>query len=131
MRFLARHLLPLTALLLASSCATSPLPPSSESPGGADADAVDAYLQAVMEKNQVPGVALAIVRDGQIERLSAYGLADLESEAKVGPDTAFQIASATKVFTGTLVMRLVQEGKLELDAPLSKYLPDAPRPGRG
>jgi CubicO group peptidase (beta-lactamase class C family) len=84
-----------------------------------------------MEKHQVPGVALAIVRDGQVERLSAYGLADLESEAKVGPETSFQIASATKVFTGTLVMILVQEAKLELDAPLSKYLPDAPETWKG
>jgi CubicO group peptidase (beta-lactamase class C family) len=81
---------------------------------------VDDYLQAVMEKNHVPGVATAIVRDGKVEKIATYGLADLESEAKVGPDTSFQIASATKIFTGTLVMLLVQEGKLGLDEPLSR-----------
>jgi len=131
MRLLARGLLPLTVLFLSASCATHHPPSSSETRAGAAAEAVDDYLQAVIQKHQVPGIALAIVRDGKIERLSAYGLADLESEAKVGPETSFQIASATKVFTGTLVMRLVQEGKLELDAPLSKYLPDAPETWKG
>ncbi|MDI3281931.1 serine hydrolase domain-containing protein [Polyangium sp. 15x6] len=87
---------------------------------------MDAYIHAVMEKNHVPGVAVAIVRQGKIERITTYGVADLESEAKVGPETAFQIASATKLFTGTLVMLLVQEGKIGLDDPISKYLPDAP-----
>jgi CubicO group peptidase (beta-lactamase class C family) len=132
MRSLARGLLPLTSLLLFTvSCATPPPPFPSEARGGAATDAIDAYLQAVLEKNQVPGIALAIVRDGKIERLSTYGLADLESEVKVSPETSFQIASATKVFTGTLVMRLVQEGKLDLDAPLSKYLPDTPETWKG
>lgn len=125
---LARALVSLTVLLFAVGCATHHPPRSPEAPDGA---AVDAYLQAVMEKNQVPGVALAIVRDGQVERLSTHGLADLASEAKVVPETAFQIASATKVFTGTLVMLLVQEGKLGLDEPLSKYLPDAPESWKG
>jgi len=120
MRSPARALPPLTILLLAAGCAT-----------GAAGSAVDDYLHAVLEKNQVPGAAVAIVRDGKVERLSAYGLADLESEVKVGTETSFQIASATKVLTGTLVMILVQEGKLDLDAPLSKYLPDAPETWKG
>jgi CubicO group peptidase (beta-lactamase class C family) len=131
MRSLVRGLLSLAALFLVASCATHRPPSSSETQGGAAADAVDDYLHAVVEKNQVPGMALAIVRDGRIERLSAYGLADLESEAKVGLETSFQIASATKVFTGTLVMLLVQEGKLDLDKPLSQYLPDAPETWKG
>lgn len=126
MRSNAHGFMALVALLLAAGCATPTPSRSAEAPGGAPADPVDGYLQAVMEKHHVPGAALAIVRDGKIEKLAAYGLADLESEAKAGPDTAFQLASATKIFTGTLVMLLVQEGKLGLDEPLSKYLPDAP-----
>ena len=116
----------LAALLLTASCATPNPPRSTEARGGASAGLVDDYLHAVMEKNHVPGAAVAIVRDGHIERIATYGLADLESEAKIGPDTSFQLASATKLFTGTLVMLLVQEGKLGLDEPLSTYLPDAP-----
>ncbi len=87
---------------------------------------MDDYIHAVMEKHHVPGVAMALVRDGKIEKIAAYGVADLESGSKVEPETSFQIASATKIFTGTLVMLLVQEGKLGLDDPLSKHLPDAP-----
>lgn len=111
----------LAVLFLMMGCAT---PHGSRS--GEPGDAVDQYVRAVMEKHHVPGVALAVVRDGKVEKLAAYGTADLESGAKAGTDTAFQIASATKVLTGTLVMRLVQEGKLGLDEPVSKYLPDAP-----
>jgi len=95
-------------------------------PALVSADPVDDYLRLVMENNKIPGAAVAIVRDGKIEKIAAYGFADLESEAKVELSTPFQIASATKVFTATLVMLLVQEGVLDLDAPVSKYLSDAP-----
>lgn len=125
MRSITRGLVTLTFLLLAAGCATD-----TSLRGNAPTRSMDGYLQAVIEKNHVPGVAVAIVRDGKIEKLSGYGVADLESEAKAGPDTAFQIASATKVFTGTLVMLLVQEGKLGLDEPVSRYLPDAPESWR-
>ncbi|HEX5748506.1 MAG TPA: serine hydrolase domain-containing protein [Archangium sp.] len=120
MRSSSLALLLLPALLLSAGCATSHA-----------ARATDAYIQAVLEKNHVPGAAVAVVRDGHLENLSTYGLADLEAEAKSGPDTAFQIASATKIFTGTLVMLLAQEGKLGLDEPLSTYLPDAPETWKG
>jgi CubicO group peptidase (beta-lactamase class C family) len=126
MRSSPHALLPLAALLISAGCATSHPSRSTEPHGSAIGQRVDGYLQAVLEKNHVPGAAVAIVRDGQVEKLSTYGLSDLEAETKPGPHTPFQIASATKVFTGTLVMLLVQEGKLDLDAPLSKYLPDAP-----
>ncbi|KFA90820.1 serine hydrolase domain-containing protein [Archangium violaceum] len=115
MRSSSQALLFLPALMLSTGCVTSQA-----------ARSTDTYVQAVLEKNHVPGAAVAVVRDGHLEQLSTYGLADLEDGARSEPDTAFQIASATKVFTGTLVMLLVQEGKLGLDEPLSKYLPDAP-----
>ncbi|MDI1442745.1 serine hydrolase domain-containing protein [Polyangium sp. 6x1] len=118
---------PLTlAAFLLFGCATQNQPRSVNDEGSRREGPVDDYIHAVMEKNHVPGVAVAIVRQGKVERISTYGAADLESEAKVGPETAFQIASATKVFTGTLVMLLVQEGTIRLDDPISKYLPDAP-----
>jgi CubicO group peptidase (beta-lactamase class C family) len=120
MRSSPHALLLLPALVLSAGCATTHASRST-----------DDYIQAVLEKNHVPGGAVAVVRDGHLEKLSTYGLADLEAETKSGPDTSFQIASATKVFTGTLVMLLVQEGKLGLDEPLSKYLPDAPEAWKG
>jgi CubicO group peptidase (beta-lactamase class C family) len=126
MRSVLRGLLALAALLFLPGCVTQNQPRSAEARPGAPADPADDYIHAVMEKNHVPGVAMAVVRDSKIEKIAAYGVADLESNAKVGLETSFQIASATKVFTGTLVMLLVQEGTIGLDDPLSKYLPDAP-----
>jgi len=90
------------------------------------ADEVDEYIDSIMKKAHIPGAAVAIVRDGKVEKMATYGLANLEWDAKTAPDTAFQIASTTKVFTGTLLMRLVQEGRIGLADPISKHLPDAP-----
>ena len=126
MRTIPRGSVVLAAFLLLGGCATQNPPRAAESRGGGPVDPVDDYIHAVLEKNHVPGAAVAIVRAGKVERIATYGVADLESEAKVGPETSFQIASATKVFTGTLLMLLVQEGTIGLDDPLSKYLPDAP-----
>jgi CubicO group peptidase (beta-lactamase class C family) len=90
------------------------------------ADAIDDYLQAQMARNHIPGLAVAVVRDGRVEKLQTYGYANLEWQQAVTPDTAFQLASTTKPLTGLLVMRLVQAGKLELDASVRRYLPQLP-----
>lgn len=79
-----------------------------------------------MKKNQVPGLSVAVVRSGRIIKLKSYGVANLEWNQPATPDTAFQIASSTKPFTGTALMMLVEEGKISLDDKISKYLTDAP-----
>lgn len=79
-----------------------------------------------MTKNQIPGLSVAIVRSGEIIKLKSYGVANLEWNQPVSPQTAFQIASSTKPFTGTALMMLAQDGKLSLDDKISKYLTDAP-----
>lgn len=89
-------------------------------------DAVDAYLQAQMARHHIPGLAVAILREGKIEKLAAYGQANLEHGAPATVDTPFQIASLTKAYTGTLAMMLVEEGRLKLDAPISVYLGEVP-----
>lgn len=94
--------------------------------GGAQADRVDDYIARQMAINHVPGVAVAIVRDSRIVKMRGYGLANLEWRQPVTADTAFQLASSTKPFTGMLLMRLQEEGKLNLSDSLAKYLPDAP-----
>lgn len=92
----------------------------------AHADKVDDYIRRQMALNHVPGAAVAIVRDGKIAKLQTYGLANLEWQQRVTPDTLFQLASSTKPFTGLLLMRLQEAGKLSLDASVAQYLPDAP-----
>ena len=90
------------------------------------ADEVDDYLKAQMKKNHIPGLAVTIIRNGKITKLKGYGLANLEWNQPVTPNTAFQLASSTKPFTGTALMLLVDEGKLSLGDKVAKYVPDAP-----
>ena len=71
---------------------------------------------------EVPGVAVALVRDGQLTWSKGYGLADRTRRVPVTPDTVFQVGSVSKPVTAWGVMRLVQQGKLELDAPVDRYL---------
>lgn len=94
--------------------------------GSAQADRVDDYIARQMALNHVPGVAVAVVRDGKIVKMKGYGQANLEWRQPVTADTAFQLASSTKPFTGMLVMRLQEEGKLRLSDSLAKYIADAP-----
>jgi CubicO group peptidase (beta-lactamase class C family) len=92
----------------------------------APADPIDNYLKAQMSANHIPGLAIAIVKDGQVRKLRCYGVANLEWSANVTSNTRFQLASTTKALTGSLLMTLVQEGKISLDDPVTKYLAEAP-----
>ena len=90
------------------------------------ADPIDDYIQAQMRRSHIPGVSVAVVRSGKLIKLKGYGLANLEWQQTVTPSTVFQIASATKLFTGIALMTLVDEGKITLSDSVRKYLPDAP-----
>ena len=70
-----------------------------------------------------PGVAVAVLAGGQ-EYVKGYGVTNVEHPLPVDGDTVFRIGSTTKTFTGTTVMRLVERGKVDLDAPVRRYLPD-------
>lgn len=94
--------------------------------GPAAADPVDDLVRGYMDAAHIPGAAVAVVSDGRITRLEGYGQADLERDAPVTPDTPFQTASVSKIFAGVVLMRLVEDGLVSLDAPVSQYLDDAP-----
>jgi CubicO group peptidase (beta-lactamase class C family) len=79
----------------------------------------------------VPGIALAVFRDGQPVRVRGYGLANVELDVPVTPDTVFQTGSVGKQFTAMAVMMLVEEGKLGLDDPIVKFFPGAPATWQG
>jgi CubicO group peptidase (beta-lactamase class C family) len=89
-------------------------------------DAVDEYIHSEMTKQHIPGLALLVSRGGQIIRAQGYGMANLELEVPVKPETIFQSGSVGKQFTATAVMMLVEEGKMGLEDPLTKYFPEAP-----
>ena len=90
------------------------------------ADAIDDFVRGAMAKRSIPGVALAVVRDGKTIRANDYGVASLELAVPVSAQTIFPIASGTKIFTATLIMQLVQEGTLGLDDRLGQLLPGMP-----
>ena len=68
---------------------------------GAHADEVDDYVRAEMKKQDIPGLSLAVVKSGVIEKTAGYGIANLEWSTPVNPETVFQIQSVTKTFTAT------------------------------
>jgi CubicO group peptidase (beta-lactamase class C family) len=77
-----------------------------------------------MQKQRIPGVSLAVVKNGQVLLDRGYGLANVEHQVAVRPETVFQSGSVGKQFTATAVMMLVEEGKINLDEKISKYLGD-------
>jgi CubicO group peptidase (beta-lactamase class C family) len=90
------------------------------------ADLVADYVRAEMQRQQIPGLAVLIARHGEIVRAEGFGLANVELQVPVKPETIFQSGSVGKQFTATAVMMLVEEGKLGLDDPLTKYFATAP-----
>jgi CubicO group peptidase (beta-lactamase class C family) len=84
---------------------------------------LDRYVDSVMRAFSVPGMAVAIVKDGRVVVARGYGVKKLGESARVGPRTNFGIASNTKIFTATALGLLVEEGKIEWDAPVTRYLP--------
>ncbi len=89
---------------------------------GTDFAAIDAYVAEQAAKLGIPGLALGIIQDGQIAHLQGFGLAD-SAGRPVTPQTPFHIGSVTKSFTALAVMQLVEAGKIDLDAPVQRYLP--------
>lgn len=89
-------------------------------------DSIDVFVKAQMQKRRIPGLQLAIVRDGRIVKEAHYGLANVQDSIPVTGNTVFPINSITKAFTGVAIMQLVEAGKLKLSSPISDYLADLP-----
>jgi len=87
---------------------------------------INEFALKEMKETGIPGMAVAVIRNGKLLHMGAYGIANVEWGAKVTKTTAFQIASATKLITSTLVMKYMQEGKIDIEAPVTKYLTNAP-----
>ncbi len=90
----------------------------------ANLNGLDAFVEQVMKDWHVPGLAVAIVKDGQVVYAKGFGYRDVKKGLKVTPDTLFAIGSCSKAFTATALAMLVDEGKLDWDKPLRDYLPD-------
>jgi len=89
-------------------------------------DQVDRAVESQRSAQRIPGLALAVCRNGQVIKATGYGLANVELDAKVTPETIFQTGSVGKQFTAIAVMMLVEEGKIAIDDKISKYIPESP-----
>ncbi|MBB6428152.1 serine hydrolase [Sphingopyxis sp. JAI128] len=87
---------------------------------------LDAYVAKEMQADQLAGMAIAVLRDGEVLVAKGYGLATVEHNVPVTADTIFQLGSVGKMFTSAAVMTQVEKGKIRLDDPIMKFFPDAP-----
>ena len=85
---------------------------------------LDEFVEMRMKEWNVPGVAIAVVRDSQVVLTKGYGWANVEEKQRVDAGTLFAIGSSSKAFTATGVMQLVDEGKVDLDEPVITYVPN-------
>jgi CubicO group peptidase (beta-lactamase class C family) len=89
--------------------------------------AVDAFVATEMAHHHIPGVAVGVYSRGKILLAKGYGLANVELNVPVRPETLFESGSVGKQFVAAAVMMLVQDGKLSLDDSITKYFADAPK----
>lgn len=87
-------------------------------------DYADRRLRQLMDQHHLPSVAVALIDDQEVVWQQAYGLANVEEETPASTATVYKLWSVAKVFTAIETMRLVEEGLLDLDAPITDYLPD-------
>lgn len=124
-RFLVR-VFAASALIAMSACASPPV--EKPIPGSGDVnDAIGfgrTLIQALMEKDDVPGVSVVFVNDREVLWAEGFGWASKEDEKKMTAQTPMKLASVTKVLTAVAIMQLVEQGIVSLDAPISRYLPE-------
>ena len=95
-------------------------------PQSANADQVDTFIQTVMQQRHIPGLQLAIVKDGKLVKRASYGKSNLQDQIAVTNETVFPINSMTKAFAGVALMQLVESGELTIEDPIGQHLPDLP-----
>ena len=87
---------------------------------------IAAFVHSEMQERQIPGLQLAVIRHGKVVLSRNFGLASVQYQLPVTDASLFSINSATKAFTGVAVMQLVQQGKVDLAAPIGQYLAGLP-----
>ncbi|HYV03550.1 MAG TPA: serine hydrolase [Blastocatellia bacterium] len=121
-RLLRRSAIILVVLVLLVPCATAQSKDEGSQPDNINAR-VD-KLFALWDKPESPGCSLAVIKDGSIVYKRGYGAADLDHDVPNAPGTVFHVASLSKQFTAMSVLLLAQQGKLSLDDPVRKYIPE-------
>lgn len=113
----------LAGLMLIGAGAVLAGAPGPAEPNDPRVDRFRQQLEADRELLKIPGLSAVILEDGEVLWTQGFGYADVEHRVPATPDTLYHIASVTKTFTAILVLQLVELGKLDLDAPVSRYVP--------
>src|SRR5436190_3128138 len=92
----------------------------------ARADSIDDKVRAAMDRQHIPGLSLAIIKDGKTIKAAGYGFANVEKKIPATPETIYELASVSKQFVAAGTMLLVEQGKVKLDDPIAKYLAHTP-----
>ena len=92
----------------------------------ARADKVDDYIKAAMQRGHVPGISVAVLKDGKIIKVEGYGLANVELNVPARAETVYKIGSVSKQFIASGIMLLIDEGRISLDDRISKFLEGTP-----
>jgi CubicO group peptidase (beta-lactamase class C family) len=124
MRTMIRSFVCLVAIVLAGCMSPRPAVDAGKAaPGMADSnERLDPTVQDLMKKANVPGLTIALIQDGAVVRTQAYGLANVENKQPLTTDTIMYAASLTKPAFAYMTLQLVDEGLIDLDAPLTKLL---------
>lgn len=117
-----RQLIVCVLVGLCGMASTQAIPPVLQA--GPELEAfMDGVMSTMLNEDHVPGAVCSIVKDGQVIFAKGYGESDMDKRTPVDPATTeFEVASVSKLFTGTAVMQLVEQGKLDLDADVNQYL---------
>lgn len=89
-------------------------------------ESIDSLVDIYMSTNKIPGLSLAIVKNDSARTLKAYGLSSIQNDVKVDVNTTFELASLTKQFTAAAILKLQQDGKLNVEDYLHHYFPECP-----
>jgi serine beta-lactamase-like protein LACTB len=88
---------------------------------------IDSTINELMTRTLTPGVSVSVVKGKEIIWSKGYGKADLENDSPAKSNTVYRLASVSKPITAVAVMQLVEQGKIDLDAPIQKYIPSFPK----
>ena len=109
-------------LALAAVPAAAEPPPLS----AAQVKAVESAIEAFLAEKKVPGATAAVVADKRVRWTRGFGLSDVENGVPAKAETMYRLASLSKPITATAVMQLTEDGRLDLDAPIRRYVPAFP-----
>lgn len=117
-----RILLALVSVIGIAAIASPPLDAGAQA-ADPQFEALAALVTQKMAEHQVPGVAFGVLKQGRLT-LRGFGTTNIDNPQPLTPQTVFPIASISKTVTATAIMRLVEQGKLDLDAPVRRYIPE-------